>query len=398
MTLDLNVTDETRTFVGLVWRVFRDRGQWPTATEIERSLRRRLPPKADTYAVMRAIPTVVGSAFPGGGSEARITPIAIEAVVGSDAAETLADFFRAFAICRDRFQAAADDEEVWLCSGDLGELGYTELRIRRTYQLLKAEMLVAGAPGSYETDDGPQYGWNMAIYHTINRYREASTLDEYLTERREELNGRTTMPGFVAENATIQPLIPVRYQSPSPHEQEIKATPKREILVVHGRDLDARGAMFDFLRALDLRPLDWEEWVRRTEQGVPYIGTVLDTAFAHAQAVIVLLTPDDFAMLHPRWVAKDDADGEAILRPQARPNVLFEAGMAFGHAPDRTVLVQLGRMRSFSDIAGRHLVVMDDTPQKRAALRGRLMATNCPIDETTDAWLTTTPFPMRGDD
>ena len=115
----------------------------------------------------------------------------------------------------------------------------------------------------------------------------------------------------------------------------------RRIFVVHGRNLKARDAMFAFLRSLDLDPIEWNEAVSFTGQGSPFIGQVLDRAFSEARAVVVLITGDDFAYLDPRFLTANDPDYERNLTPQARPNVLFEAGMAFGRHPERTILVSL---------------------------------------------------------
>jgi predicted nucleotide-binding protein len=121
---------------------------------------------------------------------------------------------------------------------------------------------------------------------------------------------------------------------------------------------------------------------------------VLDHAFAQAKAVVVLFTPDDEAFLHRDLRGKTEPDYETELTAQARPNVLFEAGMALGVHPDRTVLVELGTMRPFSDIYGRHVVRLDHTDKPLRDIARRLKAIGCTVDDSNDDW-TSTNFPER---
>jgi hypothetical protein len=100
------------------------------------------------------------------------------------------------------------------------------------------------------------------------------------------------------------------------------------------------------------------------------------------------LTPDDEARLRVSFRKPDEQEYEINLTPQARPNVLFEAGMAFGRFPERTILVELGKLRPFSDITGRHTVKLDDSTQKRQDLAQRLQKARCPVDLTGIAWHT----------
>jgi predicted nucleotide-binding protein len=153
----------------------------------------------------------------------------------------------------------------------------------------------------------------------------------------------------------------------------------RRVMVVYGRDGEARRAMFDYLRAPVLEPGEWRKLVAETEKGAPYIGEILERAFESAAAVVVLLTPDDEARLREEFVTERDPEHERQLTPQARPNVLFEAGMAFGVHPDRTVLVELGVMRPFSDVFGRHVVRLDGTagPVRDIASRLKSRGVRC---------------------
>ncbi len=180
------------------------------------------------------------------------------------------------------------------------------------------------------------------------------------------------------------------YESNKNYESEGNADTKK-LFVVHGRNELARRAIFDFLRSIDLKPIEWSEALALTNQGAPYIGDVLDKAFSEAQAVIVLLTGDDLARIGTRFILPNENKEE--LSPQARPNVLFEAGMAFGRHPERTILVQIGNIRNFSDIAGRHIIYLNNSVEKRQELIDRLKIAGCNVDISNKRdWVKTGDF------
>jgi predicted nucleotide-binding protein len=159
------------------------------------------------------------------------------------------------------------------------------------------------------------------------------------------------------------------------------------VFVVHGRNLRARDALVQFLRALGLHPIEWSEAVRITGQGSPHVGDVLDAGLSICQAVVVLMTPDDIGQVRDRFRHMDDVEEEWTLRGQPRLNVVFEAGMALGRFPDRTIIVQLGRIRPFSDLSGRHVIRMDSGSEKRHQLRERLEAAGCSVRPAGTDWL-----------
>jgi hypothetical protein len=123
--------------------------------------------------------------------------------------------------------------------------------------------------------------------------------------------------------------------------QQVNTSKLKTVFVVHGRNIEARESMYTFLRSLDLNPLNLAQTMVQSGQVTPYIGEVLDYAFSLAQAVVVLMTPDDIGCLRRPFRKTDDPMHDTKFTPQARLNVIFEAGMAMGgEFRKRTILVE----------------------------------------------------------
>ncbi|SPF52555.1 hypothetical protein SBA4_5120004 [Candidatus Sulfopaludibacter sp. SbA4] len=176
--------------------------------------------------------------------------------------------------------------------------------------------------------------------------------------------------------------------------QEPAATPVKKVFVVHGRDQKIRASMFHFLRELGLEPLEWGDLVEATGNPTPTIIEVLRAGFEVAQAAVVIFTPDDEARLNSKFCTDEDPADERELTPQPRPNVIFEAGMVMAHFPRRTVIVQIGKMRQFTDLSGIHFVKLDNSMDARRELARRLRMAGCEIGaaETETGWHTAGKF------
>ncbi|WP_328682197.1 nucleotide-binding protein [Streptomyces sp. NBC_00343] len=166
----------------------------------------------------------------------------------------------------------------------------------------------------------------------------------------------------------------------------------RSVFVVHGRDEEVRAAMFGLLRRLDLRPLEWEELVHATGKASPFLGEVVMNAPAQAQAALVLLTPDDVAKLHPHLLGNRERDDETQLTGQPRQNVLIELGMVLMAYPERTVIVEVGRLRHVADTAGINVIRFDGTESSLAKIVARLRLAGCQLDDTRPEWRDTRHF------
>ena len=197
------------------------------------------------------------------------------------------------------------------------------------------------------------------------------------------------------DNAVVSGDEMPRYSTP---KQKAKTTPSevnKTVLVVFGRNEKLKNSMFQFLDSLGLRPLEWNEAIKATGKPSPYIGEVLSKAFELARAIVVMFTPDDEVRLMEEFHLPNEPEYEKRLTAQSRPNVIFEAGMALGRAEERTVMVEVGDMRPFTDVLGRHVVRMNNTLVRREELISKLETAGCPVDKTGKSWLEAGDFELE---
>jgi predicted nucleotide-binding protein len=158
----------------------------------------------------------------------------------------------------------------------------------------------------------------------------------------------------------------------------------RTVVVVHGRDFKLRDSMFQFLRSAGLAPIEWNEAVRRTRRGAPYTGEIVDALFRDAQAIVVILSPDERVELRNDLQSEDSADNSGW---QPRPNVFIEAGMALARDEAHTVLVEIGTVRHASDLVGRNSIRFDGSSTHRHDLIERLRTACCAVSTSGSDWL-----------
>ncbi len=163
----------------------------------------------------------------------------------------------------------------------------------------------------------------------------------------------------------------------------------KQVWVIHGRNEELNRDIFSFLRAIGLDPIEWSEARAKTGVSSPYIGKILEAGFDYAQAFVVLLTGDDEAKLRDQYIKQNDPEYERNLTSQARQNVIFEAGMAFGRNPDEVIFVQQGNLRPFSNISGIHILELNNTAKARLEFASRLKSAGCDVPDlmTRHDWL-----------
>ncbi len=171
--------------------------------------------------------------------------------------------------------------------------------------------------------------------------------------------------------------------------KRIAKTKENTVFVVHGRDSKVRDAMYQFLGALGLKPQEMGHAIRsvRRAGGNPYVNDVVNKIMEQAEAIVVLLTPDDEVKLKDQFCSPSERKTEGRLQDQARPNVIFETGIAIGAYHRKTIIAKVGNVKSFTDIGGMHILNMDGSDAARNEFSHRLEMVGCTINTDGDHWL-----------
>lgn len=211
------------------------------------------------------------------------------------------------------------------------------------------------------------------------------------------LRGTSPAPAAASPTASTVVASPARPRRFSASSATTTARPRRgrRVMVVHGRNEPLRKAMFAYLESLDLIPMDWNAGIKAAKLANPSVQEIVNALFDQATAVVVLLTPDDEARLLPEFHKPNDPTWETDLTPAARPNVLFEAGMAISSHPKQTVIVQVGHVRPFSDIIGSYITHMDGSINKRRELYIKLDNAGCAVVTDSDRWRKAGDFKLK---
>lgn len=379
-------------FLCAVFDYFRRNHHWPTPRNLQRDLDRKGDGQLDVYKLARELPSPLGPSWRGADGDLVLRIRALRRC--PSAQEVLSEVVPLLRLAHERY--LSEEATPQIRASDLG----SDDQRRAAYLLQRDSLAVIYGP-----DDTKNPDWvgnvNTAL---VREVRDVRSLDNYLAveaayfrsqaHSRAGLLRQSVVQGVSAVRDSLQELANVPSEAAPPEAPELD---RSKVFVVHGRNESLRDSMFSFLRALGLQPIEWGQARRLTGDPTPYVGAILDAAFKEASAVVVLMTPDDISCLRQEFRKPDDPPHEAVLTGAARPNVIFEAGMAMGRDERRTVLVECGRPRPFSDIGGRHVLRLDNSSRARQELAHRLQDAGCAVNLSGDQWHTVGDF-TRADD
>lgn len=205
---------------------------------------------------------------------------------------------------------------------------------------------------------------------------------------------RAEMRGHVVSQVQLDEASPTVTTQPAPKtitKPTVKPAKNNTLFVVHGRDTELNEDMFGLLRALGLNPIEWSKAVAKTKGNNPDIDKIIAGQMKSVQGIVVMISPDEEAKLKSKF-CDAAVPAERILQNQARPNVLFEAGWAFGAYPDKTLLVRVGNTRPISDLGGKHIMKLSNSPASRKEFAQRLKKMKFKVDTEGTSWLTEFDF------
>jgi predicted nucleotide-binding protein len=201
-------------------------------------------------------------------------------------------------------------------------------------------------------------------------------------------------PGDLAELRNTPHHSPIITSEPS---SNTRAAPRRStkpsktkentVFVVHGRDNKLRDSIYQLLGALGLRVLEWGHAIKAARAANPYVNEAVTKIMEQAQAIVVMRSPDDEAKLKQQFLTRDDAAAERKLLGQARQNVTFETGIAVGTHHRKTLIVEVGQVKPFTDIGGMHILKLSNSPASRHEFVERLEGLGCKVNRDGNHWL-----------
>lgn len=167
------------------------------------------------------------------------------------------------------------------------------------------------------------------------------------------------------------------------------ASTERRVFVVYGRNLRIYEAILELLGEFGLKAIRWNDAIYETRKAAPHATEVVEEAFRRVRAVIVLFAPEEEATLTRQPTILEGKSSQQSFEPrmQPRPNVLFEAGRAFGAYPDSTLIVKFGDCDILSDLHGISYIEWSDSTEFRREIANRLLIAGCPVISDEDRWL-----------
>ena len=281
-----------------------------------------------------------------------------------------------------KLPSASDGEEAWT-----GWLTRAQAVFRHRYQqdldALTRAATLRSAPARVLATRGESEARVRAI-------KEQARLERERHYQAEIERVRPAVAGLLAQLQELHaPATPASAAVNQGERPRMSDQTSNKVFVVSGRDTEAADALCDFLRIIRLEVVSWEQATRLTGRGTPTTIDIVRAGIQHADAVVVLFTPDEEVVLREGLLNPGEVSSP---RMQPRPNVLIEAGWVFGQAEGKAVIVEVaGFTHAISDFDGLNTVRMKNVSSLNQ-LKERLETAGCRPRTDDSKWTETSRF------
>lgn len=172
----MELTEDQRLYLQLVFEQFRGSGKWPVLRDVQRQMVQQTGRSVDVTQVVNQLPPAVHPFTSHLQNEAILNVAALTLV--DDAAEELGDFLALLKLAVEKY--LGPEEAPTISSEDLaGRLGLNELRLRKVGALLRLEGLITSGGVMSESP----YEWGYGVSDCVHRFASVETIEEYLEAR-----------------------------------------------------------------------------------------------------------------------------------------------------------------------------------------------------------------------
>ena len=111
---------------------------------------------------------------------------------------------------------------------------------------------------------------------------------------------------FELDFGSFSNWIRSRFVSRNPKPAEYSEENRSKVFLVHGRNIMAKKAMIEFLNSINIEVLEWTAIIAATQNPNAFLHEIIRKGFELAQAVVVLMTPDDIGNLREELCSESE--------------------------------------------------------------------------------------------
>ncbi|WP_222272814.1 TIR domain-containing protein [Modestobacter marinus] len=204
----------------------------------------------------------------------------------------------------------------WPISTDVTQVRAQLDALLRAGESLRADALSGESPSSLVGAVMAQFwiermdDWDERVAHSLRQvFAPSPSRDKFIAV----LPGRKPATFESTEDAFNRRRNDLHRQLEALRQLRAAVAPRTDVFLVHGRNLRAAEDLVLLMKEFGIHVPAWEGAAAAAKKGAPTNLEVVRAGMAQADAVVVLLTPDDEGQLKERFRRDDDPEWERTI-------------------------------------------------------------------------------------